>query len=104
VHCGDPWREALEEVYALAARVHPVAPCTESVDQPSFGSPDVFIPFVHTGHKDLDALICSQLHLMPPVRRARHVLDLAIRRGWNFDGRFDLLKCWVPSRVVARFR
>jgi hypothetical protein len=103
-HWGNAWLEALERVYALAASVDPVRPCGHKDDEPEFGSPDVFIPFVHPCGNDRDTLICSQLHLMPVPRRARHALDLAMRRGLNFDGRFYLLKCWVPSRVVARLR
>jgi glycosyltransferase involved in cell wall biosynthesis len=102
VHWGNAWLEALERVYALAARIDTVRRCSDETDEPWFGSPDVFIPFIHSVSNDRDTLICSQLHLMPVARRARHALDLAMRRGLNFDRRFYLLKCWVPSRVLAR--
>ena len=103
LHGGPAWRAALDKVYALSARVPPAPPSHDRRDAPSFSVPDVFIPFVHGGG-DPDILVSAQLHLMPAARRARHSVDLALRRGPNFDGRFNLWKCWIPSRVVARFR
>jgi hypothetical protein len=104
VHCDAAWLEALEGVYALAARIDPVRPSVKEADEPWFGSPDTLIPFIHGCRYDRDDLICSQLHLMPLAHRARHALDLGVRRGFNFDGHLNLLKCWIPARVAARFR
>lgn len=104
VHRGSGWRAALEAIYARAAEIAPVTPEADRTDVPVFGGPDVFIPYIHGAGQDRDQLLCQLLGLMPLRRRARHWLDLAIRRGLNFGGRRDLLKCWVPSWLVARVR
>ncbi len=104
VHRGEEWRAALEGVYARAAEIGPVAPTTGRMDAPVLGGPDVFIPYIHGAGQDRDQLLCQLLGLMPLRRRARHWLDLSVRHGLNFGGRRDLLKCWVPSWLVARIR
>lgn len=57
VHCGDSWLDALERVYGLTARAEPVRPCGQEADEPWFGSPDVFLPFIHGCRNDRDTLI-----------------------------------------------
>jgi hypothetical protein len=104
IHCGEAWRQALEQVYALAARVDPVPPSSGGTDEPCFGVPDVFVHYVHGCPGDRDGVLSSQLHLMPVSRRLSHILDITRRRGFNFDGRYNLLRCWIPAHVVARLR
>ncbi|MHA6644803.1 glycosyltransferase family protein [Mesorhizobium sp. A623] len=103
-HQGPAWSAAVAAVYKAAGAVSPVQPAAIALDVPHLGSPDVFVPFVHGQMLSRDQLICSQLALMPPGRRMRHWLDLVFRHGLRFGGRGDLLKCWVPSRLVARIR
>ena len=103
-HQGITWEAALSAIYDAAATLPPVTPDNGRLDVPSFGPPDVFIPFVHGSSLSRDELVCSQLALLPARKRLRHWLDLCSRHGLRFGGRDDLLKCWVPSRLVARLR
>ncbi len=106
-HCGEAWKASLAAVHTAIAALDPVSPGgteEDRADPMRTGLPDALLPFVHGADLERDALVCAQLHLMPPARRAAHALDLALRRGPGFGGRLDLVKCWIPSRIVARFR
>lgn len=102
-HQGPAWKAAVMAVYEAANAVLPVD-LARGIDVPHFGSPDVFVPYIHGQTLSRDQLICSQLALIPPKRRLSIWLNLVLRHGLRFGGRGDLLKCWLPSRLVARMR
>ncbi len=103
-HTGSNWLAALEQVYAQAAAVPRIKVQSAAIDQMSLAEPDIFVPGVHGGELDLDALIEAHLTVMPLRQRLHHWLELrkkqAFRSGFSRIGQLRLL---VPEWLYCRY-
>jgi hypothetical protein len=97
VHTGAKWKQALENVYRLAAEVPPVAWRSDGVDEPRADEVDLLLPRLFAQEPDLDAIIQFNLRLLPIDLRWKLWLDMLRSRGTFRPGL--LLPEWLATRL-----
>ena len=102
-HTGAGWQAEVERLYAQALAPHDPPRCT-AVDRPAFGEPDVLMHLVHDHPIPADALVLSQLSLMPPDLRLRLWLRLLGLGSGTANRVRDAVRCWLPEWLLVHLR
>ena len=102
-HTGTGWQAEVERLYAQALASRDPPRCT-AVDRPAFGEPDVLMHLVHDHPVPADALVLSQLSLMPPDLRLRLWLRLLGLGGGTANRVRDAVRCWLPEWLLVHLR
>jgi glycosyltransferase involved in cell wall biosynthesis len=103
-HTGDNWLAALEQVYAQAVAIPRTKVQSTAIDQMSLAEPDIFVPGIHGGELDLEALIEAHLTIMPLQQRLNHWLELRKKQAFKSGfGRWGQLRLLVPEWLYCRY-